>query len=116
MISRAMFASFGRTEVQNFRISELLTFLFFPFFSLIARNTRNLLKQKKNNTMRGAITNKIGTSEVQNYWQGDRTNTSMPSSELPTVTRVVQNFCFAEGCCAEGCLWRRRVPVQPEKV
>jgi hypothetical protein len=32
MISRAMFASFGRTEVQNFRISELLTFLFFPFF------------------------------------------------------------------------------------
>jgi hypothetical protein len=37
MISRAMVASLGRTEVHNFRISELLTFLLFPFFLPVLR-------------------------------------------------------------------------------
>jgi hypothetical protein len=53
------------SELPHFQTAHLL--IFSCFFTIIARNTRNLLKQKKNHTMRGTITNKIGTSEVQNY-------------------------------------------------
>jgi hypothetical protein len=56
-------------KFQENRSSELTAYLFIFsfFFTRSARNTRNLLKQKQKNRMRGAITNKIGTSEVMNY-------------------------------------------------
>jgi hypothetical protein len=52
------------SELRHFQNAYLFNIFF--FFSRIAWRTHNLLKQKNNNTMRGAITNQIGAQEVPN--------------------------------------------------
>jgi hypothetical protein len=61
-----MLVSFKRTEVQNFRISKMLTFLFFPFLPTLRGTLTISWGKSQTNTMRGAMKNQIGTSEVKN--------------------------------------------------